>query len=73
MDGDASRSTRYRIVLRGELGDDFRVIFEGMGMARADGTTVLTGDVDQAQLAGVIARVQNLGIELVSVEPTSTA
>ena len=71
MDGDATRLTSYRIVLRGELGDDFVVLFEGMRLACADGATVLTGVLDQAQLGGVIARVQDLGIELVSIEPAT--
>ena len=69
MDADATRPTCYRIVLKGELGDDFQVLFEGLRLERAGGETVLTGALDQAQLGGVIARVQNLGIELVSIEP----
>jgi len=69
MDADATRPTCYRIVLKGELGDDFQALFEGLRLERAGGETVLTGALDQAQLGGVIARVQNLGIELVSIEP----
>jgi hypothetical protein len=71
MDGDTTRPTSYRIVLRGELGDDFAVLFEGLRLERADGVTVLTGMLDQAQLAGVIARVQDIGLELVSIEPVT--
>jgi hypothetical protein len=60
----------YELVVRGELGDRFGVLFEGMRIARADGTTVLTGDVrDQAHLHGLIERISELGIELVSVNP----
>jgi hypothetical protein len=71
MDADATRPTCYRIVLKGELGDDFRVLFEGLRMKRAGGETILTGKLDQAQLGGVIARVQDLGLELVSIEPVN--
>jgi len=61
---------RYRIVLRGELGDQFRERFGGMALERQDGLTVLTGTViDQAQLIGFVERGQELGVELVSVEP----
>ena len=61
---------RYRIVLRGELGDQFRGRFGGMALERQDGLTVLTGTViDQAQLIGFVERGQELGVELVSVEP----
>jgi hypothetical protein len=39
-------------------------------LERAGGTTVLTGPVrDQAHLHGLIERIQELGIELVSVNP----
>jgi hypothetical protein len=61
----------YELVVRGELGDRFGVLFEGMHIARAHGTTVLTGTVrDQAHLHGLIERISELGIELVSVNPT---
>ncbi len=61
---------RYRIVLRGELGDQFQERFGGMALERKDGFTVLTGDViDQAQLLGFVERGQELGVELESVEP----
>ena len=62
--------TDYELVLRGEIGDRFGLLFENMRLERADGTTVLTGDVrDQAQLLGVIERIQELGLELISVNP----
>jgi len=60
----------YVLVLRGEIGDHFGVLFEGMRIARSHGTTVLTGPVrDQAHLHGLIERISELGIELVSVNP----
>jgi hypothetical protein len=62
------------MVLRGELGDQFQGRFEGMTLTRENGFTVLAGNViDQAQLIGLVRRVQNLGIELVSVEPLDGA
>ena len=69
MDGDATRGTTYRIVLSGELGDDFAFLFGDLLLERVDGTTVLTGRVlDQAQLHGLLGQAQDLGIGLVSVE-----
>jgi hypothetical protein len=60
----------YRLVLRGELGDSFGLLFDGMQLRRLAGTTVLTGDItDQSHLLGLIDRVQELGVELVSVNP----
>jgi hypothetical protein len=61
---------RYQLVLRGEIGDHFGVLFEGMHLRREGGTTVLHGTVrDQAHLHALIERVGELGVELVSVNP----
>ena len=70
MDSNWARSRRYRLVLRGELGDSFGFLFEGMQLRRLAGMTVLTGQVtDQAHLLGLIQQIQELGVELVSVNP----
>jgi hypothetical protein len=69
MTNDAGGQS-YEFVVRGEIGDRFGVLFEGMHLARTPGHTVLTGAVlDQAHLHGLIERIQELGIELVSVNP----
>jgi hypothetical protein len=61
----------YELVLRGEIGDHFGLVFDGMRLERRRGTTVVCGDVrDQAQLHGLIERIQELGLELISVNPT---
>ena len=70
MDSDRARGRRYRLVLRGELGEPFGFLFEGMQMDRIAGTTVLTGHViDQVHLHGLLKRIQELGVELVSIGP----
>jgi hypothetical protein len=67
-----TRGRQYELVLRGEIGDHYGLLFDGMHLERVAGTTVLTGPVvDQAHLHGVIARIQELGIELVSVNPVN--
>ena len=66
----AMRAERYEFVLRGELGDRFAPLFEGMHLERVPGRTVLTGEVaDQAHLHGLIEQIQGLGLELISVNP----
>jgi hypothetical protein len=61
---------RYEVVLRGEIGDRFGLLFEGMRLERAPGRTVLTGEIrDQAHLHGLIEQIQELGFELVSLNP----
>ena len=70
MDDNWAQPRRYRLVLRGELGDSFGVLFDGMQLQRLSGTTLLSGDVtDQMHLLGLIERAQELGVELVSVNP----
>jgi hypothetical protein len=71
MDGDRARGRRYRLVLCGEQGQPFGFLFEGMQMDRVAGTTVLTGRViDQVHLHGLIQRTLELGLELISLQPT---
>ena len=65
--------TAYRIVVRGELDDRFAYLFNGMEMHCTGGRTVLTGDiVDQAQLHGYIERLEELALELLTVEQIGT-
>jgi hypothetical protein len=69
MDSDRAQGRPYRLVLRGELGEPFGFLFEGMQMDRVGGTTVLSGRViDQAHLHGLIQRTQELGLELISIQ-----
>ena len=59
----------YRIVVRSELGDRYASAFEGMEMETKDGDTILTGKViDQPHLYGILARINGLGLELLSVQ-----
>ena len=70
MDSNWAHGRRYRLVLRGELGDSFGFLFDRMHLQRLAGTTVLTGQVtDQAHLLGLIEQIQELGVELISVNP----
>jgi hypothetical protein len=63
-------ASRYRIVLRGRLSEHFQSAFDGMTLEHGPNRTVLVGDVrDQAQLYGLLGRLQEFGIELLAVEP----
>jgi hypothetical protein len=64
-----SQPTIYQIRLKGHLGREWANQFGGMTIAlEANGDTLLTGPVaDQAALHGLLKRVRDLGMPLVSV------
>ena len=59
----------YEIRLQGQLDQRWSDWFEGFTLAiESDGTTTLTGPVtDQAALHGLLRRVSDLGVTLISV------
>lgn len=61
--------TFYEIRITGVLGDEWAEWFEGMTITRAaDGETLLSGAVvDQAALYGLLRKVRDLGLPLISV------
>jgi len=59
----------YQVRVRGLLGDQWADRFEGLTVTQADGDTLLTGVLDQAALHGLLKKVRDLGMQLVSVIP----
>ena len=77
---DRSAAECYEIRLVGHLDTHWTAWFDGLTVSDAsDGTTVISGQiVDQAALHGLLQRVRDLGVTLVSVnrldrDPSSTA
>ena len=61
----------YEIRLRGRLDERWQPWFDGMTIeSRPEGDTVLRGRVaDQAALHGLLAKLRDLGLPLISVGP----
>ena len=61
----------FEIRLQGHLGEEWTSWFEGRAIRLTeDGDTVLTGPVvDQAALHGLLKKVRDLGLTLISVNP----
>jgi hypothetical protein len=60
---------RYEIRIKGHLDTRWAAWFEGMCLTHApDGTTTLSGEVaDQAALHGLLHKLQDLGVPLLSI------
>jgi hypothetical protein len=65
---DPDSRRRYDIVVRGRLSSRYECAFDGVSREPRPGETRLHADfADQAQLYGLLNRLRDFGIELVSV------
>ena len=62
----------YEIRVQGRLDERWSAWFDGMEVVTADGCTLIRGRVDQAALHGLIQRVHDLGLPLLSVTHSRT-
>ena len=61
-------TTWYEIRLQGRLDSRWSTLFDGMTLTTSDGFTLLTGPVvDQAALHGLLHKLRDIGLSLVSV------
>ena len=67
--------SRYEICIKGHLSSRWATRFDGMTLiAQADGTTVIEGPVvDQAALHGLLNKLSDLGLPLLSVTQVDPA
>jgi len=67
------KAGKYELRIKGSLSPEWADWFEGMEIRQeAEGNTVLEGRiVDQAALHGLLARIRDLNLPLISVNPES--
>ena len=70
-DAEADQPTVYEIKLKGHLDDQWQDWFGGLAITlQRNGDTLLTGPVvDQAALHGLLRKVRDLGMPLLSITP----
>ncbi|MBP7686430.1 MAG: hypothetical protein KA765_00905 [Thermoflexales bacterium] len=68
---DPGQPVVYQIRLKGQLGSQWTDWFEGLTITlEEDGHTLLSGPVvDQAALYGLLKKVRDLGLPLISINP----
>jgi hypothetical protein len=63
------RLTNYQIRILGQLDERWLRWFEGLLVTyQPQGETLISGTLDQAALHGVLNRIRDLGLELISVQ-----
>ena len=59
----------YQIIVKGKLGDPWSDWFTGITIASDGDATILTGThIDQSALHGLLVRIRDLGLPLISVK-----
>jgi hypothetical protein len=61
-------SASYEVAVEGLLGDSWSAWFDGLAVTTEGGHSVLYGELeDDAALHGVLAKIRDLGLQLISV------
>jgi hypothetical protein len=74
MESDHARQAIYQIVVKGHLDADWSEWFDGLSITLVDtGETILAGPiVDQTALHGVLIKIRDLGLPLLSLTRIET-
>lgn len=67
------QTMRYKIILRGFLDQKFSDWLEGFSISYGENVTVLTGTVmDQSGFFGLLSKLRDLNLSIVSIEQIET-
>ena len=70
MSNPQHRRQRFEIVIRGRLSQRFESAIDDVELVARNGQTTLRADlIDQSALYGLLTRLRDFGIELISVNP----
>ena len=64
---DLDQPPRYQIKVRGRLDEKWSDWFNGMTITSERDITTLTGAVDQAKLRGIVSKIWDLNLTVISV------
>ncbi|MCA9838010.1 MAG: hypothetical protein KC422_13920 [Trueperaceae bacterium] len=66
---EVKKETHYQIRLKGQLSEKWQDWFDGLNVSLDDSDTLLTGQVkDQAALHGLLKKIRDLGMPLISLK-----
>ena len=66
---EMSKQMQYQIRVKGQLDERWTDWFEGMNIKSEGGVTTLSGPLnDQAALHGILSRIRDLGLPLISAQ-----
>jgi hypothetical protein len=68
-----SQPVRYQIRVKGVLDSRWTAWFEGLAVTTEEDETIITGSVsDQSALHGLLSKIRDLGLPLVSINRIDT-
>src|SRR4051794_26135907 len=59
--------SHYTLTIKGEPGELLHAAFDDLAVSSRPGVTVLSAELDQAGLHGLLERISDLGLELLDV------
>ena len=59
--------SHYELTIKGQPGELLRAAFDDVVVSSGPGVTILSAELDQPALHGLLARIEDLGLELLDM------